>query len=231
MDFVIECDPDILCLQESKAHKEQVSLDLNGYRDFWNPAVKRGYSGTVIFTKHAPLNVTTGMDMPEHDQEGRVITAEFKDYYLVNVYTPNSKRELLRLDYRTQEWDVAFLKYLKQLENRKPVIFCGDLNVAHKEIDIARPKENRRNAGFTDEERESFSRIIDSGFVDTFREFAEDGGHYSWWSYMGRARERNVGWRIDYWCISETLRPRLKDASILPEVHGSDHCPVVMEFD
>ncbi len=230
-DFVAESDPDILCLQESKAHKEQVPLDLSGYRDFWNPAVKKGYSGTVIFTKHDPLNVTTGMDMPEHDQEGRVITAEFKDYYLVNVYTPNSKRELLRLDYRTQEWDVAFLKYLKHLEKKKPVIFCGDLNVAHKEIDIARPKENRRNAGFTDEERERFSQIIDSGFVDTFREFTNEGGHYSWWSYMGRAREKNIGWRIDYWCVSEALRPRVTSASIRPDVHGSDHCPVVMELD
>lgn len=230
LDFVHECKPDILCLQESKAHKEQVDLDLKPYRDFWNPAVKKGYSGTVIFTKREPVDVKLGMGVPDHDQEGRVITAEFDDFFLVNVYTPNSKRELLRLDYRTREWDVAFLKYLKKLEKKKPVIFCGDLNVAHREIDIARPKDNRRNPGFTDEERESFSRILESGFIDTFREFTKDGGHYSWWSYMGRAREKNVGWRIDYFCISRALRPRLEGASILPEVQGSDHCPVVMEL-
>jgi exodeoxyribonuclease III len=231
LEFVEEHDPDILCVQETKAHPEQVGLEMPRYRDYWNAAVKKGYSGTAIFTKVEPRAVTLGIGRPEHDQEGRVLTAEFDDYYLVNVYTPNAQEALARLDYRVGQWDVAFLEHLKRLESSKPVIFCGDLNVAHQEIDIARPKENRRNPGFTDEERESFGRILGSGFVDTFREFTSEGGHYSWWSYRAGARARNVGWRIDYFCVSGGLRSRLKDASILPHVTGSDHCPVVMELD
>lgn len=231
LEFMEDCRPDILCLQETKAHPDQVGLDLPGYRDYWNAAVKKGYSGTAVFTKLEPRSVTLGLGRPEHDQEGRVITAEFDDYYLVNVYTPNAQEELRRLDYRTRQWDVAFLEYLKRLEDTKPVVFCGDLNVAHHEIDIARPKENRRNPGFTDEERESFGRILESGFVDSFREFTKEGGHYSWWSYRAGARAKNIGWRIDYFCVSEALRPRLKAASILPQVMGSDHCPVVLQMD
>jgi len=226
MAFLKKEDPDILCLQETKAMPEQVDIALNGYQPFWNSATRKGYSGTAIFTKLKPLNVTNDMGIAKHDDEGRVITLEFKDYYLVNVYTPNSKRELERLAYRTQEWDVAFLKYVKKLEKKKPVIFCGDLNVAHKEIDLANPQSNRRNAGFTDEERARFDKIVESGFIDAFREFNQEGGHYTWWSYMSRAREKNIGWRIDYFCISPSLRKRLKSARILPHVMGSDHCPV-----
>jgi len=231
LDFINESNPDIICLQETKAHKEQVDINLDNYPfEYWNSAVKKGYSGTAIFSKKEPLNVIYDIGIEEHDQEGRVITVEFEDYYLVTVYTPNSKRELLRLAYR-QEWDAAFLKFVKKLEKEKPVIFCGDLNVAHKEIDLKNPKTNRRNPGFTDEERTSFDNIVDAGFIDTFREFNTDEGHYTWWSYMFQARKKDIGWRIDYFCISKSLRLQLKDAYILKNVLGSDHAPVVMELN
>lgn len=219
-------NPDIICLQESKAEPQQVQWDISGYHDFWNCAEKKGYSGTVTLSRIKPLSVQRGMGIIEHDREGRILTLEFADFFLVNVYTPNAQRGLGRLDYRTGQWEVDFLNHLKHLEAGKPVIFCGDLNVAHKEIDLANPRGNRRNAGFTDEERAAFDRIIQAGFIDTFREFVKEGGHYSWWSYMGKAREKNIGWRIDYFCISPSLRPRLKDAFILPHIQGSDHCPV-----
>lgn len=226
LEFLGDEKPDVLCLQETKCTPDDVEqLWPAHYTTYWNCAEKKGYSGTAIFTKTRPLNVTNGIGTAEHDREGRVITAEYADFFLVNVYTPNSKRELERLPYR-QEWDVAFLKHLKKLERRKPVIFCGDLNVAHTEIDLANPKANVRNHGFTIEERNGFSALVKAGFVDTFREFEKGGGHYSWWSPMAGARSRNVGWRIDYFLISAALRPRLKKARILPQVMGSDHCPV-----
>ena len=225
-----EYKPDIICIQETKAHKEQVELSLPNYPyQFWNSAVKKGYSSTAIFSKIEPLNVKYDIGIEEHDQEGRVITLEFDNYYLVTVYTPNSKRELLRLEYR-QVWDKEFLKFIKNLEQQKPVIFCGDLNVAHKEIDLKNPKTNRFNPGFTDEERSGFSNIVNSDFIDTFREFNKDGGHYTWWSYMFQARAKDIGWRIDYFCISKVLKENLKDSYILKDVLGSDHAPIVMEF-
>ena len=231
-DFVETYNPDILCIQETKAHPEQVDLTLTDYPyQYWNSAEKKGYSGTAIFSKVEPLSIDYDMGIKKHDLEGRVITAEFKDYFLVTVYTPNSKRELLRLDYRQKEWDVDFLKYLKKLEKKKPVIFCGDLNVAHKEIDLKNPKTNHRNAGFTDEERMGFDNYINAGFIDTFREFEKGEGYYTWWSYMFQARARNIGWRIDYFCISKTLRSILKNGYILKDVMGSDHAPVVMEIN
>jgi exodeoxyribonuclease-3 len=226
LDVMAAEDPDIICIQETKARPEQVDLELPAYKQYWNSAEKKGYSGTAIFTKIEPNDVIYDIDIPRHDKEGRVITLEFDDYFLTTVYTPNSKRGLKRLAYRQKEWDVDFLEFVKNLEREKPVIFCGDLNVAHKEIDLARPESNRRNAGFTDEEREGMNNIIAAGFIDTFRQFNTDGGHYTWWAYWGKARERNVGWRIDYFLISSELRPRLKDAFILPDVMGSDHCPV-----
>ncbi|KAA3610992.1 MAG: exodeoxyribonuclease III [Calditrichaeota bacterium] len=226
IEFITDTEIDILCVQETKARPEQVEFEFNGYKQYWNSADKKGYSGTAIFTKQTPIDVRYDLDIPEHDKEGRVITLEFDNFYLVNVYTPNSQRGLARLDYRQKKWDVDFLKYVKGLEKRKPVIFCGDLNVAHKEIDLANPKSNRKNAGFTDEERAGFDNIVDAGFIDTLREFNKEGGQYSWWSYRMNARERNIGWRIDYFCISESLRPKLKEAFILPDVMGSDHCPV-----
>ena len=230
-DFVNQYDPEIICLQEIKANKDQVDFILDKYPyQYWNSALKKGYSGTAIFSKNEPINDTYGIGIDEHDQEGRVLTLEFKDYFLVTVYTPNSKRELLRLDYR-QVWDKDFLSYVKSLEQKKPVIFCGDLNVAHKEIDLKNPKNNRRNAGFTDEERNGFDNIVHSGFIDTFREFNKEPGHYTWWSYMFQARKKDIGWRIDYFCISESLRSQLKDAYILKDVLGSDHAPVVMELN
>jgi len=231
MDFLEKENPDIICLQETKAHKEQVDINLEDYPfNYWNSAIKKGYSGTAIFSKKEPLSVIYDMDIEVHDQEGRVITLEFEDYYLVTVYTPNSKRELLRLEYR-QKWDKDFLIFLKELENKKPVIFCGDLNVAHKEIDLKNPKTNRRNPGFTDEERASFDNIVDSGFADTFREFNSEGGHYTWWSYMFQARKKDIGWRIDYFCVSEDLKSKLKDAYILKDVLGSDHAPIALEIN
>ena len=229
-DFMNEYKPDIICIQETKAHKEQVELSLPNYPyQFWNSAVKKGYSSTAIFSKIEPLNVKYDIGIEEHDQEGRVITLEFDNYYLVTVYTPNSKRELLRLEYR-KVWDKEFLKFIKNLEQHKPVIFCGDLNVAHKEIDLKNPKTNRFNPGFTDEERSGFSNIVNSDFIDTFREFNKDGGHYTWWSYMFQARAKDIGWRIDYFCISKVLKENLKDSYILKDVLGSDHAPIVMEF-
>ncbi len=225
LGFIQKNKPDILCLQETKASPEQVELELPGYRQYWNSAEKKGYAGTVIISKTEPLSVKNGMGIAEHDREGRVIAAEYPDFFLVNVYTPNAKRDLSRLDYRIK-WDIDFLKHLKKLEKKKPVIFCGDLNVAHTEIDLTNPKANVGNHGFTPEERAGFDNIVKKGFVDTFREFQKEGGHYTWWSQIGNARSRNVGWRIDYFCISAALRPRLKEAFILPEVTGSDHCPV-----
>ncbi len=231
-DFVNEHQPDILCLQETKANKEQVELDLPDYNfRYWNSAEKKGYSGTAIFSKVEPLDVLYDMDIKKHDSEGRVITLEFEDYFLVTVYTPNSKRELLRLDYRCKEWDIDFLKYVKKLEKKKAVIFCGDLNVAHKEIDLKNPKTNRKNAGFTDEERQGFNNIVSAGFLDSFREFNKEEGHYTWWSYMFQARKKNIGWRIDYFCISQILKNRMQNAYILKDVLGSDHAPIVLELN
>jgi exodeoxyribonuclease III len=229
--FVAEYKPDILCLQETKAEPALFELELEGYKFYWNwPPEKPWYSGTAVMTKPTPLKVTTGITIVKHDSEGRVITAEYPDYYLVNVYVPNSKRDLSRLKYRAEEWDVDFLKYLKKLEKKKPVIFCGDLNVAHTELDLTNPASNRRSHGFTDEERAGFTKIIESGFIDTFREFQKEKGHYTWWSPFNSCRKRNVGWRIDYFLISPALRPRLKKAYILPDVMGSDHCPVAIEI-
>jgi exodeoxyribonuclease-3 len=231
LEFLDDEKPDILCLQETKAAQENVEqLWPAHYTTYWNSAQKKGYAGTAIFTKARPLNVTQGIKMAEHDNEGRVLTAEYADFFLVNVYVPNSKRELTRLAYR-QEWDRDFLKYLKGLERKKPVIFCGDLNVAHTEIDLTHPKANVKNHGFTPEERAGFSAFVAAGFLDTFREFEKAGGHYSWWSVFSNARARNVGWRIDYFLISAAFRPRLKQAFILPKVMGSDHCPVGIEIE
>ncbi len=230
LEFLAAEDPDILCLQETKCAPADVEPVWPGhYSVCWNSAEKKGYSGTAIFSKTAPKKVTLGIGHDHHDREGRVITAEFAEFFLVNVYVPNSQRELTRLPYR-QEWDRDFLAYLKGLEKTKPVIFCGDLNVAHTEIDLANPKANVKNHGFTPEERAGFTKVVESGFVDTFREFEKGGGHYSWWSPMGGARSRNVGWRIDYVMISRALRPKLKRAYILPKVLGSDHCPVGIEL-
>ncbi len=230
LEFVRKEKPDVLCVQEIKARPEDVTLDLPGYVQYWNSAERKGYSGTAIFSKVKPLKVTMGLGQEKHDKEGRVICAEFPDFYLTNVYTPNSKRGLERLPYRTKEWDVDFLGYMKKLEKRKPVIFCGDLNVAHTEIDLANPKTNVKNHGFTPEERAGFDRIVAQGFVDSFRVFQKDGGHYTWWSPMSNARSRNIGWRIDYFCLSKSLVSRLKRAWILPHVMGSDHCPVAIEI-
>ena len=230
MDFFKETDADIFCLQETKLQEGQITLELPGYHQYWNYAEKKGYSGTAIFAKEEALRVTCGIGMEEHDHEGRVLTLEYPDFYFVTVYTPNSQNELARLDYR-MKWEDDFLSYLKKLEETKPVIFCGDLNVAHKEIDLKNPKSNRKNAGFTDEERECFTRVLDNGFVDTFRHFYPDlKDAYSWWSYMGRAREKNVGWRIDYFVASGSLQERLADAKIHPDVFGSDHCPVELDL-
>lgn len=226
LDFFRQADADVFCLQETKLQAGQLELDLPGYYQYWNYAEKKGYSGTALFTRQEPLSVTYGIGIPEHDREGRVITAEFPDYYVVTCYTPNSQNELARLDYR-MEWEDAWLGYLKGLEERKPVIFCGDLNVAHQEIDLKNPKTNRKNAGFTDQEREKFTRLLEAGFVDTYRYFyPQQEGVYSWWSYRFKAREKNAGWRIDYFCVSETLKSRLESAAIHTEILGSDHCPV-----
>ncbi|MBO6015877.1 MAG: exodeoxyribonuclease III [Lachnospiraceae bacterium] len=231
MDFFAQVDADIFCLQETKLQEGQVELDLPGYYQYWNYAQKKGYSGTALFTKEEPLSVAYGIGIEEHDTEGRVITAEFADYYVVTVYTPNSQRELTRLAYR-MEWEQAFLQYIKQLDQKKPVIFCGDLNVAHQEIDLKNPRTNHKNAGFTDEERARFSEVLESGFVDSFRHFYPTlEGAYSWWSYMGRAREKNVGWRIDYFVVSRRLEDRLVDAGIHSTVMGSDHCPVELDIE
>uniref|UniRef100_UPI0040576867 exodeoxyribonuclease III n=1 Tax=Acetatifactor sp. TaxID=1872090 RepID=UPI0040576867 len=231
LDFFNEMDADIFCLQETKLQEGQHDLDLPGYHQYWNYAEKKGYSGTALFTKKEPVNVTYGIGMEEHDHEGRVITAEFEDYYVVTVYTPNSQRELTRLEYR-MKWEVDFLDYLKKLEEKKSVIFCGDLNVAHKEIDLKNPKTNHKNAGFTDEERACFTKALESGFIDTFRHFYPDlEGVYSWWSYMFQARAKNAGWRIDYFVVSEALKDKLQDAKIHTQVLGSDHCPVELDIE
>ena len=231
MDFFHEIDADIFCIQESKLQEGQIELDLPGYHQYWNYAEKKGYSGTAIFTKQEPLSVSYGIGIEEHDKEGRVITLEFEKFYMITVYTPNSQNELARLPYR-MEWEDAFLSYLKKLEENKPVVFCGDLNVAHKEIDLKNPKSNRKNAGFTDEEREKFSILLNNGFIDTFRYFYPDAeGIYSWWSYRFQARAKNAGWRIDYFMVSEALKDKLQDATILTDIYGSDHCPVSLEIN
>ncbi len=230
-DFINDKNPDIICLQETKAHKDQVDLQLSKYPyKYWNSAVKKGYSGTAIFSKIEPLDCIKDLGIEHHDQEGRVITLEFDKYFLITVYTPNSKRELLRLEYRI-EWDSDFLNFVKELEMKKPVVFCGDLNVAHTEIDLKNPKTNHFNPGFTDQERRGFTNIVEAGFIDTFRKFTKESGHYTWWSYMFQARIKDIGWRIDYFCISKKLDKNLKSSTILKEVMGSDHCPVMIEID
>lgn len=231
LDYFKEADADIFCIQESKLQEGQIELDLEGYHQYWNYAEKKGYSGTAIFSKEEPLSVSYGIGKEEHDREGRVITLEFETYYVVTVYTPNSQNELARLPYR-MTWEDEFLAYLKGLDNKKPVIFCGDLNVAHQEIDLKNPKTNCKNAGFTDEEREKFTKLLEAGFVDSYRHFYPDTeGVYSWWSYRFRAREKNAGWRIDYFCVSEDLQGNLVDAMIHTEVMGSDHCPVELKIE
>lgn len=226
LDYFKEVDADIFCLQETKLQEGQIDLDLDGYYQYWNYAQKKGYSGTAIFTKKKPLNVLYGMDIEEHDTEGRVITLEFEDFYFITVYTPNSQSELKRLDYR-MKWEEDFKLYLKNLEKSKPVVVCGDLNVAHQEIDLKNPKTNRKNAGFTDEERSKFTQLMNEGFIDTYRYFNPNKeGVYSWWSYRFNARKNNSGWRIDYFIASESMKERLVSADIHCSVLGSDHCPV-----
>ena len=229
-EFFNEIDADIFCIQETKCQQEQIELEFDGYTSYWNSAETKGYSGTAIFTKIKPKNVGYGIGIEEHDKEGRVITLEFEKFYLVNIYTPNSKRGLERLDYR-QIWEDEIRKYLLKLNQNKPVIMCGDLNVAHKEIDLKNPKSNRKNAGFTDEERNKMTELLEAGFTDTFRLLYPDKENaYSWWSYMGHAREKNVGWRIDYFIISKDINDKVKDTMIYPEVFGSDHCPVGLDI-
>lgn len=231
MEFFNEIDADIFCLQETKLQEGQIEMDLPGYYQYWNYAEKKGYSGTAIFTKKEPVSVSYGIGIDEHDHEGRVITLEFDDFYMVTVYTPNSQDELRRLEYR-MKWEDDFREYLLKLNHEKPVIVTGDMNVAHREIDLKNPKTNRRNAGFTDEERGKMTELLDSGFIDTFRYFYPDTeGIYSWWSYRFKAREKNAGWRIDYFLVSKDMESRLKDAKIHTEVLGSDHCPVELEID
>ena len=231
LDIFKELNADMFCIQESKLQEGQISLELEGSHQYWNYAIKKGYSGTAIFTRREPMSVAYGIGIEEHDQEGRVITLEFAEFYLVTVYTPNSQSELARLDYRMR-WEDAFLSYLKGLEEKKPIVFCGDLNVAHKEIDLKNPKTNRKNAGFTDEERGKFSTLLGQGFIDTYRYFYPDQeGIYSWWSYRFQARKKNAGWRIDYFCVSESLKEKLVDAKIHTEIMGSDHCPVELDID
>lgn len=231
LDYFKEVDADIFCIQESKLQDGQIELDLPGYYQYWNYAVKKGYSGTAVFTKEEPLQVLYGMGIEEHDQEGRVITLEFEEFYMVTVYTPNSQNELARLPYR-MEWEDAFRNYLKKLEEKKPVIVCGDMNVAHQEIDLKNPKTNHKNAGFSDQEREKFTQLLESGFIDTFRYFyPEQTGIYSWWSYRFSARAKNAGWRIDYFLTSASLKDKLQGAAIHTEVMGSDHCPVELDIN
>lgn len=228
LDYFKTQDADIFCLQETKLQQGQIDLDLDGYYQYWNYAEKKGYSGTAIFTKKEPISVSYGLGIEEHDKEGRVITLEFDDFYMITVYTPNSQNELARLDYR-MTWEDAFRNYLKALDEKKPVIVCGDLNVAHKEIDLKNPKTNTKNAGFTIEERDKLTELLNSGFIDSFRYFYPDKESiYSWWSYRFSARQKNAGWRIDYFLVSEKLKDRLKDAEIHTETLGSDHCPVAV---
>lgn len=231
IEFFEETDADIFCVQETKLQEGQIDLNLKNYNIYWNSAIKKGYSGTAIFTKDNPLNVSYGIGVAEHDNEGRVITAEYEKFYLVNCYTPNSQRELTRLDYR-MIWENEFRKYLKNLDKNKPVILCGDLNVAHNEIDLKNPKTNRHNAGFTDEERNKMTELLDSGFIDTFRYLYPDKENcYSWWSYMFHAREKNVGWRIDYFIVSDRLKEQIEDSKIHTNILGSDHCPIELKIN
>ncbi len=232
-EYFKEADADVFCIQETKLQKGQIDLSemLAGYHDFWNCAEKKGYSGVAMFTKDEPISVAYGMGIPEHDTEGRLITAEFEDYYLITCYTPNSQNELRRLDYRI-EWEKALRGYIAGIEQKKPVIICGDLNVAHNEIDLKNPKTNRRNAGFTDEERAEMTNLLGMGYIDTYRHFYPDAeGEYSWWSYRFRAREKNAGWRIDYFIASDKLKGRLRSAAIHQEIFGSDHCPVELVIE
>lgn len=230
-DFFKEINADIFCIQETKCQIDQIELEFEGYKSFWNSAEKKGYSGTAIYTKEKPISVKYGIGIEQHDKEGRVITLEFKNFFMVNIYTPNSKRGLERLEYR-QVWEDEIRKYLLDLNKIKPVIMCGDLNVAHNEIDLKNPKTNRKNAGFTDEEREKMTQLLESGFTDSFRYLYPDKKEaYSWWSYMGRAREKNVGWRIDYFIVSKNIENKIKEAKIHSEIMGSDHCPVELEID
>jgi exodeoxyribonuclease-3 len=229
-DFFAAADADILCVQETKMQQGQAEIDFAGYEQFWNSAVKKGYSGTAVFSRIQPMGISYGMGMEDHDQEGRVITLEFAEFQLVNVYTPNSQRGLTRLEYRMR-WETDFRAYVGQLAMKKPVILCGDLNVAHQEIDIKNPAANKNNAGFTQGERDKLTELLQSGFTDTFRHlYPERREAYTWWSYMANARERNVGWRIDYFLVSDPIRPNIREAAILPEVPGSDHCPVTLEI-
>jgi exodeoxyribonuclease III len=233
LDFIEKADADVICLQETKAHPGDVQHVKwpHGYEMHWNSAQKKGYSGTAVLTRIKPKSVSKGISSPAHDMEGRVLAVEFADFWLVNVYQPNSQRGLTRVEYRTTKWDPAFRRYLKKLQSKgKPAVFCGDLNVAHTEIDLFHPRTNRRNAGFTDEERASFSTLLKGGFVDTFREFEKGPGHYTWWSQMADCRKRNIGWRVDYFVAAEKLKPALRRAWISPEVMGSDHCPVGLEI-
>ena len=230
MEFFKEVNADIFCIQETKVQEGQIELELKGYNQYFNYANRKGYSGTAIFTKNTPEEVTNGIGIKEHDQEGRIITLKFKKFYLVNCYTPNSGRELARLDYR-MTWEEAFKQYLENLDKDKPVILCGDLNVAHKEIDLKNPKTNRRNAGFTDEERGKMTELLEAGFTDTFRYLYPDKENaYSWWSYMAKAREKNIGWRIDYFIVSKSIENKIEDSIIYSEVMGSDHCPVGLKI-
>lgn len=231
LDFFTQAQADAVCLQETKMQPDQLTLELPGYHQFWNSAVKKGYSGTAIFARQEPLSVQIGIGIPEHDQEGRVITLEYEDFYLVTVYTPNAQQGLARIDYR-MAWEDAFRTYLKELDGKKPVIVCGDMNVAHKEIDLKNPASNRGNAGFSDEERGKFGELLSSGFTDTFRLLHPDAvGIYSWWSYRFHARENNAGWRIDYFLVSDRIKDRVRHAEILTDVFGSDHCPVLLEIE
>ena len=230
-DFFKDVNADIFCIQETKCQEGQVNLEFEGYQSFWNSAERKGYSGTAIFSKIKPLSVKFGIGIEEHDKEGRVITLEFKDFYMVNIYTPNSKRELERLDYR-QIWEDEIRKYLLKLNKTKPVVMCGDLNVAHKEIDLKNPRTNTHNAGFTIEERNKMTELLDAGFIDTFRYLYPDKTDcYTWWSYMRKAREKNVGWRIDYFIVSESIKNKIKEANIYKDIMGSDHCPIGLEID
>ena len=229
-EFFENINADIFCIQETKCQKDQIELEFKGYKSYWNSAEKKGYSGTAIFTKIDPIDVKYGIGIEEHDKEGTVITLEFEKFYMVNIYTPNSKRELERLDYR-QIWEDEIRKYLLDLQKTKPVIMCGDLNVAHEEIDLKNPKTNRGNAGFTDEERAKMTKLLNSGFIDTFRHlYPKKEEAYTWWSYMGKAREKNIGWRIDYFIISKDIANEIKEAKIYPEILGSDHCPIELEI-
>lgn len=229
-DIFNQLDADFFSIQETKLQPEQVTFFPEGYHKYWNSAQKKGYSGTAIFAKKEPISVQYGIGIPEHDTEGRAITLEYDKFYLLNVYTPNAQRELARLDYRMQ-WEDALREYINKLNSNKPVIYCGDLNVAHNEIDLKNPKTNRRSAGFSDEEREKFTQLLDTGFVDSFRYLYPEKIEYSWWSYMRQAREKNIGWRIDYFVVSEKIKENIKDSYILSDIMGSDHCPVALEID